>query len=404
MRRTLQWGAVALCALTVAGCGGGAGGGETTIAGTASTTTVPPPPIVGADRLDVGPYPRAPRPPLGTAGDAATGAIAQAQQLASFVIGPWEVDDSLTTPYLSSYYVINGPTPLQQLGPEGIALAAGEHDLLYGFASAREADDENGAMVNAVLRFPDAALASAASAAMATAAVGQSIAGVTPTPTAVPGHPDAAASTYPFTPSGSGQPRATVRAFVSHGPYVFMQFVQSTDGVDAAAALVAKAFDAQGPLVDQFKAVDPSALASVPLDPTGLLAKTIPASPGEGAARNAVYQTRGAQHFQSNPIASTKLFDDNGVSEVAMGQTNVYKTKDAVTAKVVTESFNAEVNADGTTAAPSVAALPDSHCLALSQQFYCVAPAAEYAIEVRSDALPDAQQQVSAQYAMLTAK
>ncbi len=166
-------------------------------------------------------------------------------------------------------------------------------------------------------------------------------------------------------------------------------------------ALIAKAIDAQSPVIDQF--TPPGDLSTVPLDPTGLLARTLPAAVA-GTAKNAVYATRGAEHFQSNPVASATLFKDTGTTEVAMGSTNVYQTKDEGSALMITNAFSQEISSDGTTPADTVAALPDSHCYALPQAFYCVAPAGRYAIEARSQQLGDVHQQLSAQYVMLTAK
>lgn len=403
MRRSMQVGALVTIALLAGACGNTTGdaNGTSSAAGSPSTTSAPPPPaIVSPALLDAGSYPTAPRPPLGTAGNSAAGAAADAQHMAGSVVGPWVVDDKLIEPYLNTYYVINDPGVLQQLGPEGIAAAAGRHGLVNGFASARQTADK-AAMVNAVLRFPNPSAAAAASTEMADAVVKQPILGVTPTSVPIPGHPEAVAATYPFTPHGSNQTSAAVRSFTPHGPYVLMQFAQSIDGVDAATAMVAKAVDAQGPAIDEFKAADPGALADVQLDPSGLLAKTLPA-PAANAAKNAVYTARGAMHFQSDPIASDELFSDTGVTDVAMARTNVYQAKDPQAALRVIDAFNREISADGTTPADPVRALPDSHCLAFPKGFYCVAPAGRFAIEARGEQLPDVQQQVAAQYVMLT--
>jgi hypothetical protein len=404
MRRSLQFGALVGCALIVVACGKPGGNGPINVTGATPTTsaTPPPPAIVSPALLNAGPYPTAARPPLGAAGDPAVGAIVDAQQMADYVVGPWQVDEKLITPYLSSFYVVSSPKALLELGPEAVAAAAGQHGLVNGFVSARQITDK-AALVNAVLRFPDPAAAAAAATAMGDAATKQPIKGATPTVTAIPGHPEAVASTYPFTPQGTDQGRATVRAFTAHGPYVLMQFAQSVDGLEAATALVAKAIDAQGPEIDQFKAADAGALAAVPLDPTGLLARTLPATSGT-AAKNAVYGTRGAMHFQSDPIASATLFKDTGVTDVAMGKTNVYQAKDAQAAVSITTEFNQEISKEGTTPAPAVPALPDSHCQTFPKGFYCVAPAGQYAIEARGEQLPDVQQQVAAQYVILTAK
>ena len=409
MARGLTFGAISACALMVVGCGG-SGGNEPVAAPSPSSTssTAAPRPVISPSVLDAGAYPTSPRPPLGVAGNPATGAVADAQHMADFVIGPWEVDEKLVGTYLNSYYVLNSANALKQLGPEGIATAADQAGMINGFASARQipaeaADQDAGreAMVNAVLRFPNPAAAVAASTAMGEAAARQPVKGVTPTVVTIPGHPAAVASTYPFTPSGAAQPRATVRSFTPHGPYVFMHFVQSVDGVDRATGLVAKAVDAQGPAIDEF--VPAGDLAAVPLDPTGLLAKTLPAGVAE-AAKNAVYATRGAEHFQTNPVGSATLFSDTGTTQVAMGSTNVYQTKDDGAAVMITNAFSQEMTSDGMATADTVTALPDSHCYALTQAFYCVAPAGRYAIEARSGQLADVHQQLSAQYVMLTAK
>jgi hypothetical protein len=399
MLRSLKFGALAACTLIVVACGD-PGGTDTAATSSSAASSTAPRPIVSPSLLDAGRYPSAPRPPLGVAGNPAAGAVSDAQHMADFVLGPWEVDEDLVGTYLNSYYVINTPNVLQQLGPEGIATAAGRAGMINGFASARQTLDK-AAMVNAVLRFPDPAAAAAASTAMGDAAVKQPIKGITPTVVAIPGHPDAVASTYPFTPSGSDQARATVRSFTPHGPYVFMHFVQSVDGLDRATALVTKAIDAQGPVIDEFTPAGD--LAAVPLDPTGLLARTLPAAVAE-TAKNSVYATRGAEHFQSNPVASATLFSDTGTTAVAMGGTNVYQTKDEGSALMITNAFSQEMSSDGMATADTVGALPDSHCYALPKAFYCVAPAGRFAIEARSEQLSDVHQQLAAQYVMLTAK
>lgn len=401
MRRSLQFGALAACALIVVACGKTGDTTTTTGASAATNTTTtraPSAPIVSPALLDAGTYPTKPRPPLGVSGNAGTGALVDSQRMADFVVGPWEVDDKLVDSYLSTYYVINTPDVLRQLGPESIVAAAGQHGLIGGFASARQETDKT-AMVNVVLRFADPAAAVAASADMGAAAAKQPIKGVTPTPLSISGHPEAVASTYPFTPQGSDQARATVRSFTPRGPFVLMQFAQSIGGLDTAAGLVAKVIDAQGTRIDQFK---PAAdLAAVPLDPTGLLARTLPAV-ANVPAKNAVYGTRGAQHFQSNPVGSESLFDDAGISGVGMGGTNVYQAKDEASAKIVTNAFSQEVSSGGAAPADAIAALPDSHCWAPPKAFYCVAPAGRYAIEVQGAQLSDVHQQLAAQYVMLT--
>lgn len=402
MRSRWKFGAIAASALILAACGSAADGNDTASESQPATSTSPPPPaIVSPSLLDVGTFPTVPRPPLGIAGNPASGAVADAQHMADFVIGPWDVDETLIEPYLAAFYVLNAPSALQQLGPETVAEAAGRGGFVNGFASSRQVKDKT-AMINAVLRFPDPTAAAAASVAMGDASAKQPVKGVTPTVVPIPGHPTAVAAWYPFVASGSDQTKATVRSFTPHGPYVLMQFVQSIDGIDAATALVAKAVDKQGPVIDGFAPADPAAFADVPLDPTGLLARTLPTTTPT-ATKNAVYGARGAMHFQSNPPASADLFKGTGTNQIAMGDTNVYEAKDAGHAVDVINNFNLEVSAEGTKPADPVKALPESHCLGFPEGFYCIAPAGRYAIEARGDKLLDVQQKLAAQYVMLTA-
>lgn len=360
------------------------------------------PAIVDPALLDAGEYLTKPRPPLGNAGDPVAGIAAEAQHMADFVVGPWDADETLVTPYLSTFYLLNTSTGVEQFSPESVAQTANGHGFINGFASARQATDQ-AVMIHAVLRFPSEAAAAAAASAMNTASAEQVVRGEVPAPVAVPGHPEAAASTYPFTPHESGRPWTVIRSFAPHGPYVFMDVVQSVEGIDPAVALVQSAIDAQGPSIDEFRPADVAAFDAVPLDPTGLLAKTVPAPEGAGATKNAVYNARGAMHFQSNPVESKTLFTDTDVTAVAIAKTNVYQARDPGSALMITEGFNKEVTAQGAAPTKGVPDLPASHCAAREKSFYCVAPAGRFAIEVNGMTLPDAQQQTAAQYILLTA-
>ncbi len=108
-----------------------------------------------------------------------------------------------------------------------------------------------------------------------------------------------------------------------------------------------------------------AALAQIPLDPTGLLARTVLVTGEVKPTKNAVYPTRAAMHFQSDPpVASKKLFADTGVTAVAMGQANVYQSRDSQTAQAITKGFDNEVLLQGAKPADQVPALPQSHCAA----------------------------------------
>src|SRR6476619_7845458 len=53
-------------------------------------------PTVDISKLDAGPYPTEPSQPLGVTGDPLRGTLVEAQRMANNVVGPWEVDSTLT--------------------------------------------------------------------------------------------------------------------------------------------------------------------------------------------------------------------------------------------------------------------------------------------------------------------
>ena len=355
-------------------------------------------PTIDVSKLDVGPYPTQPSQPLGVTGDPVRGVLVEAQRMANNVIGPWEVDAGITKWFGFGATVLQAPEDLAQIGPEPFAAAAGQHGFINGFVSARTAEGQK-ILLNAVLRFadPGAAAAAATDFGDIAAKTGEGV-----QPAQIPGHPDTQAASYTQTEDPTGKRWSAVRAFTAHGQYVFMQLAQAVDGMDPAIGLVAKTIDLQGPAIDQFRATDPSEFADISLDPTGLLARTLPVPDKEATTiQNTTYEQRGALQFQSDPARSAKLFTETGTDLVAMAKTNVYQTKDPASAAKIVDGFFAELQPTSQPAKP-VNNLPDSRCLRPEDQsFYCLGVADRYAIETTSQTLLDAQQQVAAQYAML---
>lgn len=360
----------------------------------------PPQGSIDVDKLDVGPYPTKPSAPLGVAGDPRRGVVIEAQRMANNVVGPWEVDSALTASFGFGALVLDSAKTMTLIGPGELAAVAGGHNFINGFASARVAENKK-MLLNAVLRFPDEASASAAAADLGTTALKQQGADGPAQRVPIPNYPDAQANQYTTIDRGSGKWN-TVRSFTAHGSYVLMQLGQSTEGLDPALTLVSKAIELQGPVIDGFRATDPSEFADISIDPTGLLERTLP-MPQEDATptQNATYEPRGALHFQSDPVRSAKLFVDTKTDLVAMAKTNVYQTDDAKGATGIVDGFYAEVEPTAKPANP-VKNMPDSRCLQFEDGgFYCLGTADRYAIETSGPNLLDTQQQVAAQYVML---
>jgi hypothetical protein len=357
-----------------------------------------PGPAIDISKLDVGPYPTEPSQPLGVAGDPHRGVLVEAQRMANNVVGPWEVDSTVSGWYGFGATVLLSPADLANIGPEPFVAAAGRHDFVNGFVSARTAEGSK-ILLNAVLRFADAGAASAAAADFGDIAART---GTGVQRAEIPGHPETVAASYTQTEGPTGKQSSAVRAFTPHGNYVFMQLAQATDGMDPAVGLVAKTVDLQGPAIDHFRATDPAEFADISLDPDGLLARTLPIPDKEATPiQNTTYEQRGALHFQSNPARSATLFADTDTDLVAVAKTNVYRTKDSASATKIVDGFFSELQPTSQPAKP-VNNLPDSRCLQLEDKsFYCLGAADRYAIEASSQNLLDAQQQVAAQYAML---
>ena len=405
LRRVVTFSVVLTAAASVAACGSNQSQPDapsSSAAGTTTTTTKAPPPIVAPAQLQPGKYPTEPRPAPGEAGDATAGAIVDAHRLAGYVVGPWQVDSTLLQPItaLTPYLVLDQAQALGQLGPESIAEAAGRHKFINGFSSTRQSTDKR-VLVNAVLQFATADEANQAAAEMNNAATSTPIKGGTPKPVAINGHSEALASAYEV--ESGGQRRTSIRSFTPSGPLVLMQLAQGPAGSDQIGETVTKAIDAQLTKLKGFKPVDPAALAAIPVDPSGLLAKTLFAD-SAATTKNAVYTPEAALHFQMDPSASAKTFQDNGVTDIAMGLTNVFQTKDPWAAVDVVDTFAKESGADANPA-DAVPGLSLSKCASVSdgKQFYCVAPAGNYAIEAHAANLQDVHEQVAAQYILLTA-
>ncbi|SEH55946.1 hypothetical protein SAMN04489835_1424 [Mycolicibacterium rutilum] len=385
---------ISAVALLTAACG-------STVEGTAvKGTGGPSAPALNFDQLDPGRYPTEPREPLGAAGDPRRGVIIEAQRMANHVIGPWEVDPALSGWFGFGAMVLPHSDMLALIGPANFAAAAGRHNFVNGFATAR-IEKGSKMMLNAVLRFADDGAATAAATDLGDTALQLASADGPPQKLDVPNHPEARASSYTGTDRASG-PFGAVRSFTAHGPYVFMQLAQVTAGVEAATGLIVKAIELQTPEIDNFRATDPSEFTDISIDPTGLLARTLPIE-GQDASftKNATYEQRGALHFQSDPARTSKLFSDIGMDTVSMGGTNVYETRDADGAKRIVEDFFAEVSP---TAKPANAVpnMPNSRCLGMNDgSFYCLGTADNYAMEVSAPNLLAAQQMTAAQYIML---
>lgn len=394
---------LAITAAAVAAC-------TTVVDGAAVWAPGEAPPGVDVALLDTGNYPRTPQPPLGAAGTPLKGLLLDAARMASHVVGPWEIDTRLTEGGRPNGILAEAGAMRQIVGNE--AAAAGKHNFINGFVSSRRSEPEQISMVNAVLRFadPQGAAAAAAEFAAFTVTPEANPGGPPGQPVPVPNHDGTLATTFTRNLTSAGRPMTSLSTYTAHGPYVLALEAGSYEGPDAAMALIVKGLDMQKPAIDRFKPTDPAAFPTLPQDPTGLLARTVPQSPDNvNINTNLVYDQHAALHFQSSPLTAAKLFAGTGMQAWASSKTSVYEARDAAAAIRLVEQFSPELQLGGAEPADGVPHMPDSRCFRTpipptSFVFVCYATADRYAIETHAPQLLDAHQQAAAQYVILSAK
>ncbi|BCO33613.1 hypothetical protein BMW24_021925 [Mycobacterium heckeshornense] len=400
---------VGLVAAMLAGC-------SSTTAGVALPAHQPPLTTVNTSALDPGRYPITPLAPLGNAGSEQVGRLAEGRRLASYVVGPWQADPALTARLPSDATVIEN---YRQLGTVVVwaPIAGGIRSLPFvvGFMSQRHSTDSALSLRNAVLRFADPDSASAAAQGMFTNAMAMPRRpDVTPIVTSpervipIPGHPEAKAALLTFQEDAKSVQELT--AATSHGPYLMVQVIRCPAAPDCDAQLAARILDLQVPLIDTFKPTDLSQFAALPLDPTGLVARTLPLPADQTTSiSSAAYQRAGALHFEDNPVKAGPVLADAGVDYASVNLTTLYRAETADRAQRLVEVYGDDVAAmPAAQAASGVPGLPQSRCIrvpgsgGLVPHYWCLAAAGRYMIKAVARQLDAAHHQVAAQYRILT--
>lgn len=372
----------------------------------------PPPGAVDVDLLGTGNFPTQPAPPMGAAGTPAEGALVEARRLADDVVGPWEVDPALLEPSPLRAVVVKDAAGVGLLEPPPVATAVAAHNFINGFASDRENPTQT-RLMNAVLHFADPRSAADAAADMAAREAANQQPGSLKMP--IPGHSDALASASSDAVDGNAS-QATVYSYTAHGPYVLCQIATAPD-VDVATSLISGTLDLQGTRIDQFSPTDPTKFASLPVDPSGLLAHTMstptwpettqtaPANPKVG-----LYGAQAALHFQDDPLAAGAAFSAAGMQVMSYNHIIVYKTRDpAAAAQLAIDLSDAIVKSQPSAQQiNNVDFMPTSRCVqspsadgSAELRYYCFAPINGYTIEVHAADATGARQQTAAQYKML---
>jgi hypothetical protein len=400
---------VTVFVVAVAGCSGTTGG--------VATTTKPPhvTSAVNPSLLNPGRYPTTAQPQAGAAGSDQAGRRAEGQRMANITIGPWQVDSALTTHVPGEAAVIDTHEQLDQVLWAWEVGAAWNQPFLVGFTSQRHSVAGPAKMLrNAVLRFRDDASASTVAQviydkAMSFPRVEDSTPLVTEPEqaTPVPGHPDSHGALITYQEGADRIQELDVAT--AHGPFVLIQIIRCAAAPDCPAQLAARTLDLQVPLIDTFTPTDPTQFSTVPLDPTGLVARTLPLPPDEATSTSgAAYEPAGALHFENDPTTIGPALTAAHVDEVAINRATIYQTADADAAQTLLQAYGDSVATNqGSRPADGVPGLPQSRCIlvpgagGLVPHHWCLATAGRYLIKTIARQLDTAHQQVAAQYRML---
>ncbi len=363
--------------------------------------------------LDPGGYPTTPRAPLGNAETMVMGRHLEALRLAEVIAIPFEVDSAFTDDKNPALPLAD-PFKLDEQFLRPLGKAAARHDFLAGYlTSGSQKSFMSNYLINALLRFPtpeDAAAAAidlgAATERDAKAAAGS----VFPTlvPLAIPEHPDTTAVISEKTPTRSW---STLYAYTARGPFVLAQQI-NIDTAEKAVALMGRVIEVQTDMLTGFEPTPVDRLVDLPIDPDGLLARTLPAGSLTNDPDQGIYGSHGALTWLSQPDRQQELFGKTGMQSMAKALVNVYQARDPQGAQAIVDAFAAEVAANNFSPAGPMAGLPGARCAisppspvdtAINQSVRCLAAVERYAVSVHAVDETDAHQQMAAQYLMLTA-
>ncbi|MGW4736706.1 DUF7373 family lipoprotein [Nocardia xishanensis] len=363
--------------------------------------------------LEVGNYPTEPRT-IGNAKSDKQARARESQRLADYVALPYEADPSYVEDawFLRPHVVLNRKTLGNLVINDTFDDVA--KDLVAGWVNSWSTggapEDKRRTMNVAVLMFPDAATA---------AAVGPALEHDDFTynrdnePVEIAKHPNTQSHWRPSVSS--------IGSWTVHDRYVvFIKLVDDTTAPDLPSLVghVERMLDVQIPLLGKFRPTPAAELPRIPLDPQGLLGRTLasnPESPARGEP-DGTYTGRGILSLMEQPGHSllTEL-EQSEVDLVSFGDAVVFRSR---TSKA-SEKFWAQMK-------PSTDLKPDQkivaspsglgdrvECHGIVHKFdgaetvlmnFCTFQVDRYVVQASGKQLQDLHQRTSAQYALLTSR
>ncbi|MFG1794340.1 hypothetical protein [Nocardia sp. NPDC049149] len=363
----------------------------------------PPAPVVDLTRLDVGSYPTQPRE-LGTAKNPDQARMIEAQRLGNVVPTAADIDPAFRegNAFVSSVFI----DPRNSLGKimkiDRFAEAA--PDFIAGFLShgSTEAKNQGRDLFNAVLIFPDEQRATAAAEALERV---DFEANERNERVPIPKYPAARAHWQPQEQS-IGSWLATGKFVVYTWIFDYLKIFLEQVDLPALQALVEKSLDAVVPAIAAFTPTPADQLMTIRIDMDGMLGRALPRQREDGwLDPPGAFTGHAALHFASDPADDRRIIEATGVDRYATDGTELYRARDAAAATQLREERARLTKKFTGAAAPEN--LPVARCKeyigreALAVRYYCSVAYDRYAAFAASHQLLDAQQRISAQYAIL---
>ncbi|NKY56853.1 DUF7373 family lipoprotein [Nocardia flavorosea] len=358
--------------------------------------------------LNVGNYPTEPIE-YGTAGDEETARYRESQRLGDYVAIPFEADPA----FAQRETMGGGPVVMDRRDMDSLVISDTfdevAADLIAGWVHTWETEGVAGEpnttqdLSIAVLMFPDAPTAE-------TVATGLEHDDFTFTtdnrPVQLPNYPQAKAHWRPGI--------ASLGSWTSYDRYVvFIKYEDFTEkaGLPTMIQKTESLLAVQTPLLDQFEPTRADQLPNIQLDPDGVLALSLPRSDQEIAAfgPSVVFHGRGALSELSG-LTSLDFLDEGQVTEIALAETVVMRSKSATGAEALWETLRPEsVASTDVEPLASPAGIEDGkvECFTRkteqyeTQSNFCILQTGRYFAQIEGAQVQDLHQKTAAQYALI---
>lgn len=386
--------AAAAVALTASGCG-------------SDPAPAPPPePTIDLAALDVGPYDANPRD-MGTPKNPFQAAMMEAERLGNFLPLPMDIDPAFVhTGALNTLVFIDPKMSAMKDFTDVTHFSEDAPDLISGFVNYGRNDPDNLGieLVDAAMILPTEQRATEVAAALERRDFGRD---PQTQAVAIPNYPQAHAHWVPGKQAiNVWYPAGRLVVYIS----VYDQAKNWFGRVDLPdlVARATRSLDTVVPALAKYRPTPPDKLMDQPMDIDGMLGRTMirpKEAEGEWLNPPGAYTGYTGLAFSSDPGESRKWYQADGVDRFADYGTHVYRARDAAAAKDVRDQLGG--SAKHFKAATGPKNLPVAKCREydgkekLAVRFYCSVYYGRYASLAWGEQLLDAQQRISAQYAIL---